>query len=106
MMNYMKFLIIAVIISAALFPELVRSRQVKCDRLGGNCMDGGEEVIVKKIMRSGLDASHRILQASRYISYDALKKNVPDKRRGQTDRPDNPYRRGCDVHSTCYRFTD
>ncbi|ESQ50453.1 hypothetical protein EUTSA_v10002317mg [Eutrema salsugineum] len=105
-MNYKKlFLIIAVIISPALFPALVQPRQVKCDRLGGNCIDGGEELIMK--MRSGLDVRRMILlelASSRHISYDALKKDVPDKRRRA--KPDNPHRRRCDVHSNCYRFTN
>ncbi|VVB07984.1 unnamed protein product [Arabis nemorensis] len=100
MMNYMKLLIIAVIV----LPALVQSRQVKCDRLFGDCIDGGQEVIMK-IMRSGLDVSRRILQAARYISYDALKNNTPDQGHGKP-RPAYPYRRGCDVHTTCYRFTD
>ncbi|KAL1206131.1 Protein RALF-like 18 [Cardamine amara subsp. amara] len=97
MMNYMNLLIIAVIISAALFPALVGSRPVKCD----NCINGGEEEIMK--MRSDLDVSRRILKAPRHISYDVLKNNKPAKR-GR--KPDNTYRRPCTVDNNCYRFTD
>ncbi|KAG7568536.1 Rapid ALkalinization Factor [Arabidopsis thaliana x Arabidopsis arenosa] len=101
-MNYMKLLIIAVIISAALFPALVvGSRPVKCD----NCIDGGEKEEIMK-MSSGMDVSHRILQAKRYISYDALKKNKPAKPDGKPDKPDNKYRRGCTAATGCYRFTN
>lgn len=68
-------------------------------------MDSEEKVIMMKT-KSGLDVSRRILKASRYIGYDALKNDVPDKRRGKPDLPDNKYRRPCDVISTCYRFTN
>ena len=69
MMNNMKLLIIAVmIISAALLPALVvGSRPVKCD----NCMDGGEKEEIMK-MSSGVDVSHRILQAKRFIDYEHI----------------------------------
>ncbi|CAL9223785.1 unnamed protein product [Arabidopsis halleri] len=101
----MKLLIFVVIISVALFPVLVRSRPIKCDQLSGKCINGEEEEIMK--MRSGLDViSRRILQAWRYISYDVLKDNLPDKRHGKSDGRDNPYRRSCDAHSHCYRFTN
>lgn len=99
-MNYMKLLIIVVIISAALSPALVGSRPVKCD----NCINGGREDIMK--MRSDLDVSHRILKASRYISYDVLKNNKPAKRGGKPDLPDNKYQRPCNVANNCYRFTE
>ncbi|CAH8264564.1 unnamed protein product [Arabidopsis lyrata] len=102
MMNYMKLLIIAVIISAALFPALVvGSRPVKCN----NCNDGGEKEKIMK-MNSGMDVNHRILQAKRYINYDALKKNKPAKPDGKPDKPDNKYRRGCTAATGCYRFTN
>ncbi|XP_010509925.1 PREDICTED: protein RALF-like 18 [Camelina sativa] len=104
MMNYMKLLIIVVIISSALSPALVvGSRPVKCD----NCVDGGKERIMK-IMRAGLDMmmSHRILRASRYINYDALKHNRPARANGKPDQPDNRYKRGCTAATGCYRFTD
>ncbi|CAD5320211.1 unnamed protein product [Arabidopsis thaliana] len=103
MMNNMKLLIIAVmIISAALLPALVvGSRPVKCD----NCMDGGEKEEIMK-MSSGMDVSHRILQAKRFIDYEALKKNLPAKPDGKPDKPDNKYRRGCSAATGCYRFTN
>ncbi|KAG7636849.1 Protein RALF-like 14 [Arabidopsis thaliana] len=105
MIIYMKLLIFAVIISVVLFPVLVSSRTIKCDQLSGKCINGEEKEIMN--MRLGLDvSSRRILQASRYISYEALKKNLPDNRRGEPDQRDNPYRRSCDVHSHCYRFTN
>lgn len=104
-MNYMmKLLILFLIISAAIFPTLVRSRHVKCDQLSGKCINGGEKEIMR--MKLDLDVSRRILKASRYISYDALKNDVPAKQSGQPDRRDNPYRRGCNVPSNCFRFTD
>ncbi|XP_010494744.1 PREDICTED: protein RALF-like 18 [Camelina sativa] len=105
MMNDMKFLmIIAVVISASLFPALVfGSRPVKCD----NCIDSGEEKItMMKKMRSSLDLSRRILQASRYINYDAMKQNKPAKPDGKPDQSDNTYRRGCTAATECHRFTN
>ncbi|KAF8045689.1 hypothetical protein N665_4542s0002 [Sinapis alba] len=103
-MNPLKFLFIVVTISVALCPTIVQTRQIKCERLGENCIEDGEEETMK--MRSGLDVSHRILQAIRYINYDALKHNVPAKQHGQEDRPDNTYRRGCTLATECYRFTN
>ncbi|ESQ28493.1 hypothetical protein EUTSA_v10019742mg [Eutrema salsugineum] len=113
----MKILITVVIISTALFPAL-ESRHVKCDRFGGNCIDGGEETI--KNMISSWDVRRRILQAARYISYDAinhnipakqryisydaLKHNVPAKQHGQKDLPDNQYRRACLLNTLCLRI--
>ncbi|KAJ0228864.1 hypothetical protein HA466_0321280 [Hirschfeldia incana] len=104
MMNLVKFLIIAVTVSVALLcPTLVQSRKTKCDWLGGNCIKGVDEETMK--MSSGLDVGHRVLQATRYINYDALKHNVPAKQHGQQDRPDNPYRRACTLATGCYRLT-
>ena len=105
MMNIVKFLIIAIVvtISVALCPTFVQSRKTKCDWLGGNCIKGGEEETMK--MSSGLDVSRRVLQATRYIYYDALNHNVPAKQHGQQDRPDNPNRRGCTLATECYRLT-
>lgn len=100
MMNCMKLLIIAVIISAALSPALVGSRPIKCD----NCINGGEEEITK--MRSDLDVRRRIHKASGHISYDVLKNDKPAKRGGEPDLPDNKYQRPCNVANNCYRFTD
>ncbi|KAL1206184.1 Protein RALF-like 18 [Cardamine amara subsp. amara] len=100
MMNYMKLLILAVIISAALSPGLVRSRPVKCE----NCINGGEEEIMK--MRSSMDVSRRILRAPRHISYEALKNDKLAKRDGKPDLPDNTYRRTCTFATNCLRFTD
>ncbi|ESQ27859.1 hypothetical protein EUTSA_v10019431mg [Eutrema salsugineum] len=116
----MKILIIVVIISAALFPALVQSRHVKCDRFGGNCIGGGKETI--RNMGSSWDVSRRILQAARYISYnamnhntpakqryisyDAMKHNVPAKQHGQKDLPDNHYRRACLLNTLCLRISN
>ncbi|KAG2312038.1 hypothetical protein Bca4012_026570 [Brassica carinata] len=103
-MNPLKFLSIVVTISVAVCPEIVQSRQIKCDRLGENCIKDGEEETMK--MRLGLDVSRGILQAIRYINYDALKQNIPAKQYGQEDRPDNKYRRGCTLATECYRLTN
>lgn len=51
-------------------PQIVQSRQIKCDRLGETCIKDGEEETMK--MRSGLDVSRRILQAIQYKNYDAF----------------------------------
>ncbi|CAF1915534.1 hypothetical protein F2Q70_00016598 [Brassica cretica] len=103
-MNPLKFLLIIVAILVALCPAIVQSRQIKCDRLGENCIEDGEEETMK--MRFGLDVSRKILQATRYINYDALKHNVPAKQHGQEDRADNTYRRGCTLATECYRLTN
>ncbi|KAF8113522.1 hypothetical protein N665_0049s0038 [Sinapis alba] len=76
-MNLVKFLIISVNISVALCPALVQCRQIKCDWLVWKSFKGAEEDTLK--MRSYLDVSHRILQSTRYINYDALKHNVRAK---------------------------
>ncbi|KAK4770782.1 hypothetical protein SAY87_031314 [Trapa incisa] len=59
------------------------------------------------------EINRRQLAASRYISYEALKKNsIPCNRRGQSYyncnkmKKINPYRRGCSVITHCKRFTD
>ncbi|KAG2280768.1 hypothetical protein Bca4012_049193 [Brassica carinata] len=104
MMNLVKFVVIVMTISMALCPALVQCRQIKCDRLSGNCIKGGTEDITK--MTSYIGVSHRILQGTRYIKYDALKHNVPAKQHGQKDRPDNSYRRGCTLATECYRLTN
>lgn len=95
----------AVIMSAAMLPALVvGSRRVKCD----NCVDGGKEKInVMEMMRSGMDMmSRRVLQATRYINYDALKKDKPVRPNGKPDQPDNKYKRGCSADTGCFRFTN
>ncbi|KAJ4888784.1 Protein RALF-like 18 [Raphanus sativus] len=102
-MNLVKFLIISVTILVALSPTLVQSRKTKYDWLGENSIKGGDKETIK--MSSGLDVSRRVLQATRYINYDALKHNVPAKQHGQQDRPDNPYRRACTLATGCYRLT-
>ncbi|KAK4755000.1 hypothetical protein SAY87_008757 [Trapa incisa] len=55
---------------------------------------------------------HRLLAQTRYISYEALKKNsVPCNRRGQSYyncnkmKKVNPYKRGCSVITHCKRMT-
>ncbi|CAG7894023.1 unnamed protein product [Brassica rapa] len=102
-MNPLKFLLIVVAILVALCPAIVQSRQIKCDQVGENCIEDGEETMK---MRLGLDVSRRILQATRYINYDALKHDVPAKQHGQEDRADNTYRRGCTLATECYRLTN
>ncbi|CAH8307557.1 unnamed protein product [Eruca vesicaria subsp. sativa] len=103
-MNPLKVLFIVVAISVVLCPTLLQSRQIKCDRLGENCIKDGAEETMK--MRSALDVSRRILKATRYINYDALKHDVPAKQHGQQDRPDNKYRRGCTLATGCLRLTN
>ncbi|KAL1203168.1 Protein RALF-like 4 [Cardamine amara subsp. amara] len=106
MMNYIKLLIIAVIIPVAAAPVLIRAKKVDCD--SRTCIDGGEE---EERTMTGFDLNRRILRAARYISYGALKRNnVPCKRRGRSyyncgrSERANPYRRGCSVITHCYRF--
>ncbi|ESQ54419.1 hypothetical protein EUTSA_v10026612mg [Eutrema salsugineum] len=109
-MNYIKLLIIAMIIPVAAAPMLVRAKKVNCAGWSGTCIDGGELEEMRTM--TGFDLSRRILKAARYISYNALKKNnnVPCKRRGRSyyncgkRKKANPYRRGCSVITHRYRF--
>ncbi|EOA18231.1 hypothetical protein CARUB_v10006723mg [Capsella rubella] len=111
MINYIKLLVIVVIIIqlVAAGQVLVRAKKVSCE--SGICIDdGGEE---KRTMGEFELLSRRILKAANYISYGALKKDyVPCKRRGRSyyscggrGKKANPYKRGCSVITNCYRFT-
>ncbi|XP_042460106.1 rapid alkalinization factor-like [Zingiber officinale] len=74
---------------------------------GGECAGGGEE----EEAAMPTESSRRALAATRYVSYDALKKDrVPCNQRGQSyyncqqHGKANPYRRGCTIITRCARM--
>ncbi|CAN8326262.1 unnamed protein product [Cochlearia groenlandica] len=111
MINYIKLLIIIfVIIPMATTPVLVSTNKANCDKWTGTCIDRGENETSRTMTTENV-LNRRILKAGRYISYNALKKNnVPCKRRGRSyygcgkGKRANPYKRGCNVITHCYRF--
>lgn len=100
--------------TAALFSEsnwgithLGRGRRA-CNGVVGDCIDPEAEA-----MMSSETSRRTLAQQGRFISYDALKKNiVPCNRQGTSyyncaqGGQANPYRRGCSVITRCARFTD
>ncbi|XP_010526512.1 PREDICTED: protein RALF-like 4 [Tarenaya hassleriana] len=102
MTNHITLLFMAVIIPAALTPASDVAEKVRCSALSGDC-----------VKEEATEMSRRILKGTRYISYDALKRNnIPCNRRGRSyyncgpGGPVNPYHRGCSVITHCYRFTN
>ncbi|XP_074592428.1 protein RALF-like 1 [Curcuma longa] len=75
---------------------------------GGECAGAWEEEAAMPT-----ESSRRALAATRYVSYDVLKKDrVPCSQRGQSyyncqqHGKANPYRRGCTVITRCARMLD